>query len=113
MRDLHNAYAVSNNELWPCMLWKKLAMVNDFVIVQIVNLGRGTHRMGRYGYPMLYLCARPSVLHNAYVVAKYEFWSSMLWKKLTMAKVYVTVQIVHWGGGGARTQTGGSMESGC
>ena len=41
MRDLHNAYAVANNELWPCMLWKKLAMVKDFVIVQIVDLVRG------------------------------------------------------------------------
>ena len=25
-------------------------------------------------------------LHNAYVVANYEFWSSMLWKKLAMVK---------------------------
>ena len=25
-------------------------------------------------------------LHNAYVGANYEFWSSMLWKKLVMVK---------------------------
>ena len=66
-----------NNELWPCMLWKKLAMVKDYVIVHcanIVYLGEGVHTDRGYRYLV-------GDLHNAYVVANYEFWSSMLWKK--------------------------------
>ena len=44
---------------------EKLAMVKDFVIVQIVNFfflgGGGTHRqLEEYGYRMLNLCGRPS-----------------------------------------------------
>ena len=69
---------------------KKLVMVKDFVIVQIVNLGGGVHTgRERYGYRMLNLCGRPS--QCLYVVAKYEIWSSMLWKKLAMVKDYVIV----------------------
>ena len=33
MRDLHNAYVVAKYEVWPSMLWKKLTLVKDYVIV--------------------------------------------------------------------------------
>ena len=42
-------------------------------------------------------------LHNAYVGANYEFWSSMLWKKLVRSKT-VIVEIVNFGGGGTHRQ---------
>ena len=42
--------------------------------------------------------------------AKYELWPSMLWKKMTMVKDCVIVQIVNLGG---YTQTGGGMKRGC
>ena len=44
-------------------------------------------------------------LHNAYVVVKYELWSSKLWKKLAMVKDLVIVANSQLGGGGY-TQTG-------
>ena len=52
---------------------------------------------GRYGKGMLNFCVR--VLYNAYIVAKYELWSSMLWEKLAMIKDCVFLQIVNffWG----------------
>ena len=56
--DLHNAYIVAKYELWPSELWEELAMVKDCLIVQMVNLGRGTHRQGRYGKGVLYFCGR-------------------------------------------------------
>ena len=96
MRDLHNAYVVAKYELWPSMLWKKLAMVKDYGIVQIVNLG-GTHRQGEVWKGDVIFCVR--VLYNAYVVVKYELWPSILWKKLAMVKDCVIVQIVNWGKG--------------
>ena len=60
------------------------AMVKDYVIVQIVNLGGGgTHRQGEVWKDVIF-CVR--VLYNAYVVVKYELWPSILWKKLAMIK---------------------------
>ena len=87
------------------MLWEKLAIVKDCVIVQIVNLG-GYTWAGRYGKEMLNFCVR--VFYNAYVVAKYKLWSSMVWEKLAMVKDCVIVQIVkfYWGGG-LHTDRGG------
>ena len=57
-----------------------------------LHMGRG-----RYGKGMLNFFVR--VLYNAYVVTKYELWSSMLWEKLAMVKDCVIVQIVNffWG----------------
>ena len=49
MRDLHNAYVVAKYEVWPSMLWKKLALVKDYVIVHCAKSqfgGGGTHRQG-------------------------------------------------------------------
>ena len=57
----YNASVVAKYELWPSMLWKKLAMVKDCVIVQIVNLGGTwyTQTGGKYGKGMLSFCGRP------------------------------------------------------
>ena len=52
------------------------------------------------------LCERLRVLYNAYVVAKYELWLSMLWEKLAMVKDCVIVQIVNFLGG-LHTNRGG------
>ena len=87
MRDLHNAYVVAEYEVWPSMLSKKLAMVKDYVIVHCAN-----NQFGGGGYTKTGEVWISDVnffvgdLHNAYVVANYEFWSSMLWKKLAMVK---------------------------
>ena len=45
-------------------------------------------------------------LHNAYVVAEYEVWPSMLSKKLAMVKDYVIVHCANnqFGGGGTHRQ---------
>ena len=102
--DLHNAYVVVKYEFWLSLLWKKLAMVKDFVIVQIVN-GGGVHtdRGGMERGCQIFV----GDLHNAFVLKKYELWPSVLLKKLPLVKDYVKdyvlciVQKVNWGGGGA------------
>ena len=48
--------------------------------------GGGTHRQGRYRNQMFNFLGD---LQNAYVVVKYELWSSMLWKKLVVVKDFV------------------------
>ena len=52
-------------------------------------------------------------LHNAYVVAEYEVWPSMLSKKLAMVKDYVIVLCANKQlGEGVHTDRGG-MNIGC
>ena len=50
-------------------------------------------------------------LHNAYVVANYEFWSSMLWKKLAIVKD-CNCGNSQLGEGGTHRQGGRGMERG-
>ena len=46
-------------------------------------------------------------LHNAFVVAEYEVWPSMLSKKLAMVKDYVIVHCANSQFGGVHTDRGG------
>ena len=64
--------------------------------MQIVNWGGGGTDRERYRNRMFNFLGD---LQNAYVLVKYELWSSMLWKKLAMVKDFVIVQIVIGGGG--------------
>ena len=59
---------------------EKLAMVKDFVIVQIVSLFLGNTLTARG----IWISEVKFVWETFTmpIMAKYEFWSSMLWKKL-------------------------------
>ena len=52
--------------------------------MQIINLGGGYTQTGEVWISDVNFFVGD--LHNAYVGANYEFWSSMLWKKLVMVK---------------------------
>ena len=87
-------------------------MVKDYALVQIVHWGGvHAHRQGEYGKWMLIFFVRD--LHNAYVVAEYEVWPSMLSKKLAMVKDYVIVHCANNQLGGEVHTDRGGMDIGC
>ena len=96
---------------------EKLAMVKDFVIVQIVNLflrntltARGIWIFEEYGYPMLNLCGRPSqclCYGKIWILVKYVVEKVV--EKVGNGQRLCTCAnspLGGGGGGGTRTQTG-------
>ena len=89
----------------PSMLSKKLAMIKDYVIVHCANshFGAGGYtQTGELWILDVNILVRD--FHNAYVMANYEFWSSMLWKKLAALGQRLIVEIVNLGRGGTHRQ---------